>query len=36
MSPGNRPWWRSGEIVTFALTALGVLAVVYLATRLPL
>ena len=30
------PWWRSGEIVTFALTILGVLAVVvYLAIRLP-
>jgi len=37
MSPGNRrPWWRSGEIVTFTLTILAVLAiVVYLAIRLP-
>ena len=32
----RRPWWRSGEIVTFALTILAVLAVVvWLAIRLP-
>ena len=37
MSPVDRPpWWRSGELVTYALTMLAIAAVVvYLAIRLP-
>jgi len=32
----RRPWWRTGEIVTFTLTIVAVLAVViWLAIRLP-